>query len=421
MFTVCALAGVLGFALSACDDSSSAGGEENGGSNRGGIPDTVETFMELSDYDCGKSQKCVATYLTEYHNMAVCDGDNGWVIGTLIEKMDCDFSSSSAKVTDKGSDAKSSDSKSNDPAEVTDDSSDSKDCPSSAGTSTESSNSNSSGNDAMSSNSSAKSSSSSVIVTNSSSSRNENSSSSETTLSCSSELSEASSSSESLSAGSIYDATANTLTDLRDGKTYKTVTIGRQIWMAENLNYAYTDVFYKRDNYTSDSTSWCYDNDPANCAKYGRLYTWAAAMDSLGKWSKNGKKCGYIASCSPTYPVRGICPKGWHLPSKQEFGTLITAVGDSSTNGTVLKSTDGWSNHGNGTDAFGFSALPAGARSDGHYVRRGSYAYFWSSNDTKGISHDAYRMYLYCGEDIAGLIYDNKNHGASVRCVKDSN
>ena len=399
------------FALSACDDSSSAGGDNGSGGNRGGIPDTVETFMELSDYDCGKSQKCVATYLTEYHNMAVCDGNNGWVIGTLIEKMDCDFSSSSDK---------SSDSKSNDPAEVTDKSSDSKDCSSSAGTSTESSNSNSSGNDAMSSNSSVKSSSSSVIVTNSSSSRNENSSSSETTLSCSSELSEASSSSESLSAGSIYDATANTLTDLRDGKTYKTVTIGRQIWMAENLNYAYTDVFYKRDNYTSDSTSWCYDNDPANCAKYGRLYTWAAAMDSLGKWSKNGKKCGYIASCSPTYPVRGICPKGWHLPSKQEFGTLITAVGDSSTNGTVLKSTDGWSNHGNGTDAFGFSALPAGARSDGHYVRRGSYAYFWSSNDTKGISHDAYRMYLYCGEDIAGLIYDNKNHGASVRCVKDS-
>ena len=128
--------------------------------------------MELSDYDCGKSQKCVATYLTEYHDMAVCDGDNGWVIGTLIEKMDCDFSSSSAKVTDKGSDAKSSDSKSNAPAEVTDDSSDSKstapaeatdkssdsksnapaevtdkssdskDCSSSAGTSTESSNSN---------------------------------------------------------------------------------------------------------------------------------------------------------------------------------------------------------------------------------------------------------------------------------------
>ena len=143
-FTVCALAGVLGFALSACDDSSSASG--NSGGNRGGVPDTVETFMELSDYDCGKSQKCVATYLTEYHNMAVCDGDNGWVIGTLIEKMDCDFSSSSVK---------SSDSKSNDPAEVTDDSSDSKDNPSSAGTSTKSSNSNSSGTTTKSSSSSA--------------------------------------------------------------------------------------------------------------------------------------------------------------------------------------------------------------------------------------------------------------------------
>ena len=391
---VCALAWVFAaiFALSACDDSSSAGGDE-----------------------------------TETSALSSAEGQDDVSSGS--EKS----SSSSDKASDKDSEPAtrepaepaevadwSSDSKSTDSAEENDESSDSKDCPSSAGTSTESSNSNSSGNDAMSSNSSAKSSSSSVIVTNSSSSRNENSSSSETTLSCSSELSEASSSSESLSAGSIYDATANTLTDLRDGKTYKTVTIGRQIWMAENLNYAYTDVFYKRDNYTSDSTSWCYDNDPANCAKYGRLYTWAAAMDSLGKWSKNGKKCGYIASCSPTYPVRGICPKGWHLPSKQEFGTLITAVGDSSTNGTVLKSTDGWSNHGNGTDAFGFSALPAGARSDGHYVRRGSYAYFWSSNDTKGISHDAYRMYLYCGEDIAGLIYDNKNHGASVRCVKDS-
>ena len=58
-------------ALSACDDSSSAGGDNGSGGNRGEIPDTVETFMELSDYDCGKSEKCVATYLTEYHNMAL--------------------------------------------------------------------------------------------------------------------------------------------------------------------------------------------------------------------------------------------------------------------------------------------------------------------------------------------------------------
>ncbi|MBO4437213.1 MAG: hypothetical protein J5791_10075, partial [Fibrobacter sp.] len=67
-----------------------------------------------------------------------------------------------------------------------------------------------------------------------------------------------------------------TVTDTRDGKTYKTVTIGKQTWMAENLNYAYTGVLYNNSGYTSDSTSWCFGNDPANCIKYGRLYTWAA-------------------------------------------------------------------------------------------------------------------------------------------------
>lgn len=211
----------------------------------------------------------------------------------------------------------------------------------------------------MSSNSSAKSSSSSVIVTNSSSSRNENSSSSETTLSCSSELSEASSSSESLSAGSIYDATANTLTDLRDGKTYKTVTIGTQTWMAENLNYAYTSVPYKYDSkygsYTSDSTSWCYDDDPSNCDKYGRLYTWAASMDSIGTWSTNGIGCGYGSTCSPTYPVRGICPTGWHLPDTTEWRTLLTAVGGSFQAAKMLKSTSGWDAAGKATDAYGYN------------------------------------------------------------------
>ena len=108
-----------------------------------------------------------------------------------------------------------------------------------------------------------------------------------------------------------------TFTDSRDGQTYKTVTIGTQTWMAQNLNYAYTDVPYKQGNYTSDSTSWCYKDDANNCSKYGRLYTWVAAMDSVGTWSTNGKGCGYNKTCSPTYPVRGICPEGWHLPTEE--------------------------------------------------------------------------------------------------------
>ena len=98
-----------------------------------------------------------------------------------------------------------------------------------------------------------------------------------------------------------------TMTDSRDGQTYKTVKIGSQEWMAENLNYAYTAVPYKYKDNTSDSTSWCYDNDPTNCAKYGRLYTWSAAMDSVGTWSANGKNVLRFIRCE-AYALRvGIC------------------------------------------------------------------------------------------------------------------
>ena len=157
------------------------------------------------------------------------------------------------------------------------------------------------------------------------------------------------------------------------------MTIGDQTWMAENLNY-------------ETENSYCYDDDPSNCSKYGRLYTWAAA--------------------------KTVCPSGWHLPSTTEFKTLFTAVGGSSTAGTVLKSTGGWYNDGNGTDAFGFSALPAGnRRNNGYYNDEGNYAYFWSSKEYD--SSNAYRMYLYYNHDNAYLSYCSKDYGFSVRCVKD--
>ena len=244
------------------------------------------------------------------------------------------------------------------------------------------------------------SSSSAVEIASSSSTiRNDNSSSS-------SETTQSSSSSENISAGSVYDATAKTLTDLRDGHTYKTVTIGDQTWMAENLNY-------------ETGNSYCYGDDASYCSKYGRLYTWSAAMDSVGTWTTNGKGCGYNKTCSPTYLVRGVCPEGWHLPSTTEFETLFTAVGGQDSTGTVLKSTSGWYDDGNGTDAFGFSALPAGNRDyyDGYYYYEGNYAFFWSS--TEFDSYGAYSMLLYYDSDPAYLDYDFKNYGFSVRCVKD--
>ena len=252
--------------------------------------------------------------------------------------------------------------------------------------------------------------------------------------SCSEKLSESSSSSADKmesSSNSEFLATPcktetednceyGTVLDDRDGQTYKTVKIGTQTWMAENLNYAYTGVPFDHGYYTSDSTSWCYDNDPANCAKYGRLYTWAAAMDSVGKWSTNGKGCGYTNTCSPTYPVRGICPEGWHLPSYDEWNTLFTAVGGISTAGAKLKSQTGWAAYDGITneDTFGFSALPAGYRDDcGDYYDVGYGAYFWSL--TEGNSRRTYLVNLYYGNDYADLYYNGKNYGRSVRCVKD--
>ena len=213
-----------------------------------------------------------------------------------------------------------------------------------------------------------------------------------------------------------------TMTDKRDGKTYKTVKIGTQTWMAENLNYAYTAVPFKykwgKWEYPSDSTSWCYGDDPANCAKYGRHYTWAAAMDSVGEWSANGKGCGTDKTCSPTYPVRGICPEGWHLPTKAEWNALFAAVGDESTAGKVLKSQTGWYSNGNGTDAFGFSALPAGWEDDGDFSYDGNYAVFWSS--TEDDSYGAYYVALLYGYDIAYLDDGYKYYGFSVRYLKDN-
>ena len=209
------------------------------------------------------------------------------------------------------------------------------------------------------------------------------------------------------------------LVDDRDGQTYKTVKIGDQWWMAENLNYAYIDDPFDYEGVTSDSTSWCYDNVPVNCDKYGRLYTWSAAMDSAGSWSTNGKGCGYNKTCSPTYPVRGVCPEGWHLPTQTEWNTLFTSVGGSSTAGTKLKSTSGWNHSGEGSDAFGFSALPAGNRGDnGIYGSEGDHAFFWSSTEYGNSS--AYNMYLFYGRDDVYLCYESsKRVGYSVRCIQD--
>ena len=198
-------------------------------------------------------------------------------------------------------------------------------------------------------------------------------------------------------------------TDSRDGQVYKTVTVGSQTWMAENLNYAYL-----QPTSGEDSSSFCYNDEPDSCAKYGRLYLWSAAMDSAGVFSDGGKGCGYDVECNARVPVRGVCPAGWHLPSKAEWWTLFETIGDTSIAGKKLKSTSGWYDDGNGMDTYGFSLLPAGHRNGaGNYGN----ANFWSA--TVDVSGSTYRMDLGYSYDYASLRYGGKNYARSVRCLKD--
>lgn len=198
----------------------------------------------------------------------------------------------------------------------------------------------------------------------------------------------------------------------RGGQTYRTVTIGVgdgiQTWMAENLNYY---------DATLDGRSWCYGAEnsatTSNCAVTGRLYTWVAAVGKTEEECGDGKNCNLGEGI-----IQGICPNGWHLPSYAEWNTLLTNVGGPNNIAKALKSQTGWHNGGNGTDAFGFSALPAGYRDNGgNFHDDGNDANFWSS--TKWSNDNAYSMnLLYDGNDA--YLGDAINYfGFSIRCVKD--
>ncbi len=221
---------------------------------------------------------------------------------------------------------------------------------------------------------------------------------------------------------SIYDAQSNTLIDLRDGKSYRTTTVGDQVWMAENLDYVY---YFATNEDIFAVPGFCYNGVSANCVKYGRLYYWSAAMDSAGVFSTGGKGCGNEITCSPEYPVRGICPAGWHLPDTTEWKVLLDAAGGLSNGGEILKTTTGWDNYGNsndgsGKDELGFSSVPTGYRyADGRYSGESNYANYWISTDADdGIN--AYRVNLTRGNNTvfmdAGF---SKLYGFSVRCLKD--
>jgi uncharacterized protein (TIGR02145 family) len=198
-----------------------------------------------------------------------------------------------------------------------------------------------------------------------------------------------------------FEEIFGTFTDSRNAKTYKTVTIGGKKWMTENLNYQV-------------DSSWCHGNNSANCDKYGRLYQWSAAMDISASY--NSSLWG-----GSDVKRQGVCPSGWHLPSSAEWTALVTAVGYPS--GTKLKSTSGWNDYngasGNGTDEYGFSALPGGTRySGGGFFDVGLYGYWWTA--TEDSADFAYCRNMYYDSGNVGCdIFNYKSYGRSVRCVGD--
>ena len=185
----------------------------------------------------------------------------------------------------------------------------------------------------------------------------------------------------------LLSACSESFTDSRDGQSYDVVKIGDLMWMAENLNYA-------------TEASACPDGDSRNCKRLGRLYSWAEA--------------------------KTVCPEGWRLPTKSDFAELLAR----SNAGEALKSRDGWFKKGNGSDALGFNALPAGYRSavlkaddgaitGGKFDGIGGYAYFWSATqDAEKPESNAFYLFLSFSSDAASLNSFAKEDYRSVRCVR---
>lgn len=225
----------------------------------------------------------------------------------------------------------------------------------------------------------------------------------------------------------IWDsqAVAGSMTDSRDNAVYKTTAIDTMTWLAENLKLAYNE---------GSAQSYCYGDDEDNCTIYGRLYNWAAAMDSAAVYSTDGKKCGYNMSCEAKQPARGICPEGWHLPSDSDWNALFDAVGSYRVAGIKLKSKTMWSKEDDcGTDDFGFSVLPSGYYSvvirpaftetgyatSADYVRMGYESYFWSSNEFND-SEAFYAVFKGSENYIYTSLHNAKSNAMPIRCVKDS-
>lgn len=219
------------------------------------------------------------------------------------------------------------------------------------------------------------------------------------------------------------EVTYGKIKDSRDGKEYKTVVIGSQTWMAENLNY------FDTTNTNLVKNAWCYRDSVKNCDVAGRLYTWTAAMDLPATYQSKR------ATSEIKKQHRGICPEGWHIPDSTEWYTLANYVYKVEGASGMLKSSKGWEPYSSvnmSKDPVGFSAIPTGAYYGIHadpyedysqtlFDDEGYFANFWTATEGYYIDQAVY-AYLDYRKTAMGFYsstYNDKDRGFSVRCVED--
>lgn len=202
--------------------------------------------------------------------------------------------------------------------------------------------------------------------------------------------------------------------DTRDGQEYKTVRIGNQVWMAENLNYAIEG-------------SRCYGDDKKNCEKYGRLYNWDIALDTISEGC--GKNFWDCSLNDDFYPRQGVCPDGWHLPDYGEWRELVDYAKDNSHEDSAAYSLEAyyWDEDWErlyGSDKFGFNAVSAGMYDGEKYVGLDSAAIFWTSSKTLVPLMNTYSYnlsYVMLEKKSSEPTWSrggNVEWALSVRCVK---
>ncbi len=206
------------------------------------------------------------------------------------------------------------------------------------------------------------------------------------------------------------------ITDLRNGKTYQTVQIGNQCWMAENLNLGFRINGSINQENNSTVEKYCSLDNESNCDVYGGLYQWSEAVQYL-----NGATNTTSWSPAPTGNVQGVCPTGWHLPNDSELTALTSFLGGINVAGGRMKETGTthWALPNTGaTNSSGFTGLPGGDRSTNScfysLTTRGS---FWSA--TENSATKAWERHLGFNYESVARYGEDKTYGFSVRCIKN--